>query len=209
MFSKMAKAELPGATPRHLPGPLNESPREERELATRFVAGERAAAEEVITRYAPRITRLMRRMLSWQTGVDDVVQDTFVAALASRQKFRGNSQLETWLVRIAVNRCRAFHRRRLLRSKLFAAWRDARTKDVDGGADASSLADEQAAAVRSAVAGLSPKYREVVVLFYLEDMTAQETADALSLKRNTVEVRLTRARKMLAEPLAVLMDTLP
>ena len=208
MSAKMAKAELPGATPRHLPGSLNESPREERELATRFVAGERAAAEEVITRYAPRITRLVRRMLSWQTDVDDVVQDTFVAALASRQKFRGNSQIETWLVRIAVNRCRAFHRRRLLRGKLFAAWRDARREDVNGSADASSLAEEHAAAVRSAVAGLSPKYREVVVLFYLEDMTAQETADALSLKRNTVEVRLTRARKMLAEPLAVLMDTL-
>ena len=206
----MARAEPPGATARHLPGSLQKkSPCEERQLATRFVAGERAAAEEVVARYGPRITRLVRRMLSWRTDVDDVVQDTFVAALAARKQFRSNSRLETWLVRIAVNRCRAFHRRRLLRDKLFAAWRERRTENVGGGAEESARTGEQVTAVRAAVVGLSPKYREVVVLFYLEEKTAQETADALGLKRNTVEVRLSRARKMLAEALAGLADELP
>ena len=127
-----------------------------------------------------------------------------MSALNARAKFRGESRLETWLVRIAVNRCRAHHRRQWLRSNLFAAWRDQRTIDADCGADAAAIAAERAAAVRDAVGQLPTKYREVVVLYYLEEMTAQEAAERT---RFETEHRRSSARprtKMLAEPLAAL-----
>jgi RNA polymerase sigma-70 factor (ECF subfamily) len=69
-----------------------------------------------------------------------------------------------------------------------------------GGPDA-AVRREQAEEVRRAVAALPQKSREVVVLYYLEEMTAAEVAEALNLRQNTVEVRLSRARKQLAETL--------
>jgi RNA polymerase sigma factor (sigma-70 family) len=216
----MAEIEPPGATERRLPGsldqPLGQPHSADRRLAVRFAAGERAAAEEVLAQYTPRITRLVRRMLGWRSDVDDVVQDIFVTAFASRRKFRGGSRLETWLMRIAINGCRAFHRRRLLRGELFNRWRDANydpaSADLDRRAalpDDLASAAERMAAVRLAVAELPAKYREVVILYYLEETTAQESAEILGLKRNSVEVRLSRARKMLGQRLGKLIDQLP
>jgi RNA polymerase sigma-70 factor (ECF subfamily) len=135
-----------------------------------------------------------------------VAQETFVAALAARSRFCGESRLETWLVRIAINCCRAHSRKTWLRRKLFAAWQDRQAATGAAGWETVAGPDtavrrEQAAEVRRAVASLPHKSREVVVLYYLEEMTAAEVAEALNLRQNTVEVRLNRARKQLAEAL--------
>ncbi|MBN1852114.1 MAG: sigma-70 family RNA polymerase sigma factor [Pirellulales bacterium] len=210
----MTRAESCGASRCPQPEPIR-SPCDERRLAARFAAGDRGAEIEVVTRYGPRITRLVQRLLGWRTDVDDIVQDTFVSAFLARKKFRGESRLETWLVRIAVNRCRAFHRKRLLRAKLFEMWWTQESSGAEPGKeggtvhpnqpetrpDEAAIASERHAIVRQAVASLALKYREVVVLFYLEEMTAQETANTLGVKCNTVEVRLSRARKMLKKVL--------
>ncbi len=211
----MAEIEPLSAALRRLSQPRDKPLCDDRQLAVRFVAGERAAAEEVLARFAPRITRLVRRMLGWRSDVDDIVQDIFVAAFESRNKFHSNSRLDTWLIRIAINRCRAFHRRRLLRGELFAIWRDANhdpaTVDLDRHEALPhnmAVTVERTAIIRKTVANLPLKYREVIILYYLEEMTAQETADILDLKQNTVEVRLSRARKILAERLGKLADGL-
>jgi len=62
--------------------------------------------------------------------------------------------------------------------------------------------DELAADVRAAIARLPPTYREVVVLRYLEELGIDEVATVLGLRRNTVEVRLSRARQQLEKTLA-------
>jgi RNA polymerase sigma-70 factor (ECF subfamily) len=176
------------------------------DLARRFAEGDLVAGDEVIRRYSPRIGRLCQRMLAWPDDVADVVQETFVAALAARSRFRGQSRLETWLVRIAINCCRAHRRKKWLRRKLFAAWQARETAagaaglEIVGGPD-TAVRREQAEEVRRAVAALPQKSREVVVLYYLEEMTAAEVAEALNLRPNTVEVRLNRARKQLADAL--------
>jgi len=212
----MSEIELSDAMERRCYEPIDKPLCDDRRLAARFAAGERAAAEEVLARFTPRLIRLVRRILGWRSDVDDVIQDIFVSAFNSRNKFRSDSRLETWLVRIAINRCRAFHRRRLLRGKLFAAWRDANYDPAAANLDRCevlpdnfAITFELAATVRETVTNLPSKLREVVVLFYLEEMTIQQTADALGLKQNTVEVRLSRARKMLAKRLGKLMGDLP
>lgn len=93
-----------------------------------------------------------------------------------------------------------------LRRKLFAAWQGREAAGGPAGLEASAGPDsavrrEQADEVRQAVEALPQKSREVVVLYYLEEMTAAQVAEALNLQQNTVEVRLSRARKQLAEKL--------
>lgn len=68
---------------------------DEAALAQRFARGDADAADAVIRRYGPRIGRLVERMLAWPGDVADIVQETFVAALAARGRFRGESRLET------------------------------------------------------------------------------------------------------------------
>src|SRR5438874_10543703 len=127
--------------------------------------------EQLVALHEPRIRRLAYRLLGWRGDVDDVVQDVFLTALARIGTFRGEASIATWLTSVTINRCRTNRRRRLLRLR----WLARRPKpDCAQPADQRSMRDEVSARVRSAVRALRPKDREVIVLFYLEDFSAQQ-----------------------------------
>lgn len=176
-------------------------------LSRRVAAGDKRALEGLIERYEGMVKRLAFRLLGWSDGVEDVVQDVFLAAFVSIGKFRGESSLSTWLAAITVNRCRSHRRRRLLRLKFFAnrELHESGQRETCP-SDQSAIDGETAAQVRAAVDALPNKYREVIVLRYLEEMPIVEVARVLGLSRGAVDVRLTRARERLAKRLAGLME---
>ena len=163
----------------------------------RVSRGDAAAAEVVAAQLAPLVAQLVRRLTAWRGDVDDLVQDVLVAALAARQTFRGDAKLETWITRIAINRCRAHARKQWIRKRLFAAWahrqRPATAPPADGPAETADAVEQ----VRQAVAKLPANYREPIVLCYLQHMTPADAAEALGVSRGTLEVRLSRAREQL------------
>ena len=167
---------------------------EARRLAERFRAGEVGALEEVVRLHQLAVMRTVRRLLGWRGDVDDVVQEVFLAALRQRGRFRGESSLRTWLIAIAIRRCRTERRR------WWKRWIGKRRRD-DRVVDESAQRDDVAEAVRQAVKTLAAKEQEVVVLYYLEEMTGAEVARVLRIDENAVNVRLHRARKKLKEML--------
>jgi RNA polymerase sigma-70 factor (ECF subfamily) len=176
---------------------------EEDRLAQAFVAGDPAALDEVIQRYAPQIALQVHRLLAWPEDVADVVQEVFVTALAKRSGFRSESRLATWLTAIAVNHCRR-HRRaqwfRLRRLQRVRSQVELRGAEAER-ADAAVVRKERSQAVRAAVARLPHRYREVIVLHYLEELPIDDVARLLGLSRGAVDVRLSRARAKLKNEL--------
>jgi RNA polymerase sigma factor (sigma-70 family) len=166
-------------------------------LAAAFRAGDDRAAEALAGQMLPYVTNLVRRLAAWSHDADDLVQDVLVAALAARHTFRGDARLDTWITRIAINRCRAHARKQWLRKRLFQTW--AATRPAASVPPASVVVDEdeQAAIVRQAVAALPVKYREPIVLCYLQGLGVADAAAALGVRKGTLEVRLSRARKQL------------
>jgi RNA polymerase sigma-70 factor (ECF subfamily) len=179
---------------------------EDRELATRLARGEPGAFDELVERYAARVIGLATRLLGWSRGGDDVAQDVFLAALEKKGAFRGEARLWTYLAAITVNRCRTVRRRRWLHDRLLRAVapRGGRPSEATAPCDV----DETGRAVRAAIALLPTTYREVVILRYLDEMTINQVADVLSLRRNAVEARLSRARKLLEQSLGHLAEEL-
>lgn len=162
--------------------------------------------DNLVREHGPRVTRLCYRLLGWNHDVEDVVQNVFCAALRAWPKFRRESLPATWLTRIAVNACRAHLRKRWLSLRFF-----------DGGSEPPDLPDDRRPRdgllsaecferVRDAVRRLPAKYREVVVLRYLESLSGEQTAAALGVSRKAVDVRLNRARNMLRDELMELSD---
>jgi RNA polymerase sigma-70 factor (ECF subfamily) len=175
---------------------------DERDLALRLARGEPAALECLIERYALRVTQLARRLLTWSDGADDVTQEVFLTVMQKARMFRGEAQFWTYLAAITVNRTRSLLRRRWLGQRVLRAIASGR---ASAGEVAVGERDATAEAVRAAVAGLPSGYREVIVLRYLEELSIVEVADVLGLRPNTVEVRLSRARKLLEPELAKLI----
>ncbi len=172
------------------------------ELAERGRRGDVLAFQRLVESQRLRVARLAHRLLGWPDEVDDVVQDVFVSALENAGKFRGDCSPSTWLTTITVNTCRS-RRRRLRRLLLARAQKRVEPRAFERPAPA-SMDREAFARVRQAVQALPARYREVIVLRYLEEMPAARISQVLGVSHNAVEVRLNRARKRLRARLGAL-----
>ena len=174
---------------------------EEASLLSRLARSDPSVLDDIVTAYRGRISRLVYRLLGWDDDAEDVVQDVFLAAIKSLKSFRGQSSLATWLMAIAVNRCRTYRRRRLLRMRslrrLFAQGPVRTSKPPDD----APLRRETFDQVQKAMRSLPVRLREVAVLRYLEEMPIDEIAQVLGISRNAVEVRGHRARNRLKKML--------
>jgi len=167
--------------------------------------------DRVVERYWPRILRFVLAAIQDPDVAQTLTQDCFWKAYRSRGAFRGESSLNTWLMRIAVNLVRDH-----TRSRRFQFWKNAKRSAVDSETTQEWLPDrsispeqrasvnEQVQAVWGATKDLSERQRTVFVLRFVEDMNILEIAEATGLTENAVNVHLFRAvraiRKRLKEP---------
>src|SRR5262245_52686086 len=77
----------------------------ERQLAQRIARGDRAAFEEFLDGYGPRVQRLVRRYAVSEADVEDLMQEIFIDIYRGIAGFRGDSALSTWVYRVALNHC--------------------------------------------------------------------------------------------------------
>lgn len=178
---------------------------EDEVLVRRILAGERGAFEKMISMYGGDISKFAQRLIGWRADVEDIVQDVFLAAYEGLGRFRFQCALKTWLFRITINKCRTYRYKQKLRLKFFSQAADHAltgiSQNTDGRAD-----EEIAERVRCAVRSLPNKYREVIVLRYLEQLGADEIKDILKISQSALHTRLSRARKYLENDLAQIME---
>ncbi len=171
---------------------------EDQILIERFSRGDDAAFDRIVQRYATEVAALAHRLLGWPQDVDDIVQEVFVAAFKGLKRFRGDCHLRTWLFTITVNKCRRFRRYPVL------SMNDVQIEDryTDCHTERKVMDAEEFEQVRRAVQALPPKYREIVVLRYLQGLQTHEICELLGITVNTMQVRLNRARNRLKENLS-------
>jgi RNA polymerase sigma-70 factor (ECF subfamily) len=178
-------------------------------LVTQTRDGDAGAFSELVKRYEGKVFRLARHVTQNREDAEDVLQETFLKAYEHLDQFRGDSKFYTWIVRIAVNQALMKLRRRksdnavsiddtidtgednLVRE--IAAW--------DENAEQQYSREEIGEILNSAVQSLEPLYRSVFVLRDIEDLSTEETAEALDLSVPAVKSRLLRARLQLREKL--------
>jgi len=175
-------------------------------LVRQFNEGDESAFDRIVDEYSADIAVLANRLLGWPGEVEDIVQDIFLAAYLGLKKFRCECSLRTWLFSITINKCRSHRYKRILRLKAFSQATD-KTRPVEThAADKAPMNKETFDRVRRAVRALPAKYREAVVLRYLQELPTDETSRILGISKNVLQVRLNRARKRLREELAELME---
>jgi RNA polymerase sigma-70 factor, ECF subfamily len=160
------------------------------ELLRRVYAGDPSAFRAIVDRHGRYLTGVALSLCgNNRADAEDLVQETFVAALTSR--FRGESSVRTWLVRILV-RCYALVRRKR-RHEFGQPMPEPAQRTVPPATSGTDAKLDLAQMLE----GLSPDQRQVIVLRELEGMTYEEMAEALHVPRGTVESRLHRARTAL------------
>ena len=171
--------------------------------------GDSAAFSELVRRYEGKIFRLAQHITQNREDAEDVLQETFLKAYEHLDQFKGNSKFYTWIVRIAVNQALMKLRKRktdktVSMDETLDTGEDTVAREIatwDPNPEERYSQQEMQRILGEAVDSLAPPYRAVFALRDIDELSTEETAEALELSIPAVKSRLLRARLQLRDKL--------
>lgn len=178
------------------------------ELARLAADGDDRAFAELVRRHQEPLYRLLRRYLGSADEAQEAAHEAFVAAWGALRRYDPERPFGAWLRTIAINKARDRGRRIALRRVLFG---DPPRTDAAAGewpdpaqpADEALIERERLATLDRAIAQLPRTLKEPLLLTAFEGLSHKEAADVLGASAKSIETRVYRARKRLAEQLAI------
>lgn len=172
----------------------------EAELVAAGQSGDQDAFALLVQLHQRRVFNLVFRILQNYEEANEITQETFLAAWQGLPSFRGDARFSTWLYRIAYNSClkqlEARKREKVLRE---AIQENQELQGKSTSAEIETRASQEL--VREQLSHLPAKYRAVLVLRHLQEMTYEEMAEILAVPIGTIKTHLFRARNLLKERL--------
>ncbi|MBQ3001118.1 MAG: RNA polymerase sigma factor [Bacilli bacterium] len=146
------------------------------------------AFNELYYQYKPMIYNIAYTYVHNVHDADDIVQEVFLKYLKSTEEFAGKNNEKYWLIRVTINTAKSF---------VTSSWRkkvilDEETIDKQKNNDSDSNDD-----LFEIIYSLPRKYKEVIVLYYYEDLMIAEIASILSISQSACKKRLERARNLI------------
>jgi len=202
----MSSPKLDPVNPRPLPSTVVKD--DEPTLVAAAKAGDISAFETLVGRYERKIFRLAQNITQNREDAEDAMQESFLKAYEHLAEFQGNSRFYTWLVRIAVNQALMKLRRRrpnvVSLDQELDTGEDMMPREVEdwGPSPEERYGQTELSGILGKVIGeLDPPFRIVFQLRDIEELSTEETAEALGLSVPAVKSRLLRARLKLREKL--------
>jgi RNA polymerase sigma-70 factor, ECF subfamily len=170
----------------------------ETELVARAKAGDAAAYEEIVRAHQAIALRTAYLITGDEADAQEAVQDGFVKAYRALGRFRSNAPFRPWLLRIVANEARNRRRSGGRRQGLvLRAAADAASGDAAPSPEAALVDAERRHELLAAVGRLGEDHRLVLACRYFLELSEEETAAALGVRRGTVKSRLARALERL------------
>lgn len=179
-------------------------------LVRRTLVGDKRAYDVLVDRYYRPVYSVAYRMLGNCDDARDIVQDAFVRAYNSLERFRSDANFQTWLFKIASNLCIDLMRSR--RSKPAGSL----DEEMENGHEPAAARQFQpedvviqgavSEVVQQAILELPERYRRAVILRHMVGMSIDEIAEMLSIPSGTVKTHLYRARAILRDRLGPVLE---
>lgn len=163
----------------------------------RIKAGDVRAFSEIVSRYQSKIFNIVYRIVENREDAEDLTQEIFVRIYKSIGKFREESELSTWIYRIAYNTTLSEFRKKRL---VFTSIDDVQplSEDSTDVVFEDREGEKQIELLEQALSKLSPEEVFLITLFYMEEKAISEIADVSDLTVSNVKVKLHRIRRKLA-----------
>lgn len=164
---------------------------EEEYLIKKLQGKDETAFEVVVEKYGDRLLKVCYMILKDIHLSQDIVQEVFIQIFNNIDSFKGNSSLYTWIYKIAINRCRNVLKKE---SRMYVTDEvyldiDSCNDDIDKNINMIVLKD--------IILKLKPNYREVITLYYLEDMSLNDISEVTGENENTIKTWLLRGRNLI------------
>lgn len=171
-------------------------------LAASALGGREEAYRTLMQRHREPVYRLIRAQVDDADAALDLTQESFIAAFANLHRYDAARPFRHWIMRIALNKCRDWRRRRTVRSffaRALSIEEGVHVADAAPGPEAEAAGRQQMARVRRAIDALPENLRSVLLLRTVEGMNQTEVAAVLGISEKAVETRLYRARAKLTD----------
>lgn len=149
--------------------------------------------EQIVRTYADMVYRIAYRYVKNTIDTDDVFSDVFLAYFKKERTFESEEHRKAWLIRVTINCAKDLLAQRAQLQQLHEeTLPDQSARDIDTYMD-----------LHEAIEQLRPEYREIIKLYYLDDLSVKEIAQILNKNENTIKTHLFRARETLKSVLEV------
>jgi RNA polymerase sigma-70 factor (ECF subfamily) len=182
--------------------------RSDEELIAEFQAGKTDAFTILVGRYKDPLTNYVVRFVGDRDAADDVVQDVFVRVFRKKNAYRPVAKFSTWIYTIAANLSKTELRRRrkhvffsLSRGKEDSDRQPLEIPDLRFAADTPAEKESRNLLIQQALDALNPKFKEILILADIQDLTYEEITAITGMNIGTVKSRLNRARAKLQKML--------
>lgn len=188
----------------------NDNRPSDEELIERFQKGDVYAFDLIVKRYKEQLLNFVYRFVGNQEEAEDIVQETFLRVYRKRKAYKRIAKFSTWIYTIAGNLSRTELRRRK-RRKLFSVtdmgFEDRDYEISDEGYNPENQVDGliQEEIIQREINNLSPKFREVIILRDVQELSYEEISKIIKVPIGTVKSRVNRGRLKLQAQLKDLM----
>ena len=151
--------------------------------------------ERIVNEYGDSLLRMCCLYMGSLQSAEDAVQETYIRAFRNIDKFRHQCSEKTWLTGIAINVCRSALRSEKVRLKYIFTPQDELDFERIPQDEVSEIIYDDT--VLREIYKLKPKYKEVILMYYYQELKVKEIAEILGISESVVTVRLSRAREQL------------
>ncbi|MFO0633242.1 MAG: RNA polymerase sigma factor [Nannocystaceae bacterium] len=197
----MEEGRNPLPFPRAADAPPDESdPSGDEMLVARALAGDERAWVRLYQRHFDRIFRDVAYLMGGAAGAEELVQETFAAALTGLRRYDARASFVTWLRGIAHNLVRRHWRTQSRRARAYDRLAEIAPpvgRARSGDPEDAHLQDRRAQVLRAVLEGVPSQLREAFLLSDVQGLAAAEVAERLSISVGNARVRASRARAMI------------
>ncbi|MED1865362.1 sigma-70 family RNA polymerase sigma factor [Fictibacillus nanhaiensis] len=152
--------------------------------------------KRIIKQYGENILRLCYSYVKDQAKSEDILQDTMLTVYLQMDELRDKQAIKSWIYRIAINKCKDYLKSwqyKQLRLSQMLTFIASNERSIE----LKLIIQDETEQLVQEIMKLKPKYREVILLFYYEELSLQEIEQVLKIKSSTVKSRLYQARQLL------------
>lgn len=159
------------------------------------------AIDELMQEYGQDLLQLVYAYVKNQAIAEDLTQEIFVKCYQALPTYKGKSTIKTWFWRIAINHCKDYLKSWYNQKVLASADELFSLQESEENVEQTVIQQDEDARLAENVMQLPVLYREVIYLFYFEELTIKEIAQVLAINGNTVKTRLRKGKALLKEQL--------
>jgi RNA polymerase sigma-70 factor, ECF subfamily len=167
-------------------------------IAKNVCLGDKEAYGVLIDRYEGKLLRYIKRFVQVEEDASDILQIIFIKAYTNLRGFDTSRSFNSWIYRIAHNECVNHLKKRSTEKVSFIDF-DTILPHLFADEESHTLAEKEETRrlLDSSLKSISPKYREILILYYYDDLSYEEIGEVLQIPTSTVGVRIKRGKDAL------------